>query len=160
MTVGAAAWRCSMALPRGLVPMVSCGDENNGICGYFDVQHAYSHKLTIAFNGMNTLTAKYHPYQFAAKDDVAVCSPKRPLRLTTQLFIQVMLAREQWRFSYYRKCFKDKLERVTIPMPAKGDQIDEKVIERLMQTTPYWEFLKDRLNQSADPATQIELSLT
>ena len=62
-------------------------------------------RLTIAFNG-STLAAKYHPYAFAAKDDVAVCFPKSKLRVTTELFIQVMLGREQWRFSYYRKCYR------------------------------------------------------
>ena len=81
-------------LPAGKVPIVSCGDLDNGVCGYFDVdKHVYDHKMTVAFNGA-TLSAKYHPYSFAAKDDVAVCSPRKPLRLTTELFIQVMLQRE------------------------------------------------------------------
>lgn len=135
-------------LPRGSVPIVSCGDGNNGVCGYFDVKHVYTHKMTIAFNGMNTLTAKYHPYPFAAKDDVAVCFPKQPLRLTTQLFIQVMLSREQWRFSYYRKCYKEKLTKLTIPMPTRNGKIDEQIIEELMRSTPYWSFLRDRLHQT------------
>ncbi|HEY5298686.1 MAG TPA: hypothetical protein VIK59_12270 [Verrucomicrobiae bacterium] len=135
-------------LPAGIVPVVSCGDLDNGVCGYFEIKkHVYHHRMTIAFNG-STLSAKYHPYQFAAKDDVAVCFPKQPLRLTTELFIQVMLAREQWRFSYYRKCYKEKLERVTVPLPAKDNQVDEETIENLMQTTSYWSFLKDRLHNS------------
>ncbi|MGD0261982.1 MAG: hypothetical protein ABSD29_19610 [Verrucomicrobiota bacterium] len=133
-------------LPAGAVPVVSCGDLENGVCGYFEIKkHVYRHKMTIAFNG-STLSAKYHPYLFAAKDDVAVCFPKQPLRLTTELFIQVMLSREQWRFSYYRKCYKQKLERVTVPLPAKDSKIDEETIENLIQSTTYWSFLKERLH--------------
>jgi hypothetical protein len=131
--------------PPGPIPVVSCGDLDNGVCGYFDItKHVYDHKMTIAFNG-STLSAKYHPYRFAAKDDVAVCVPKKPLRLTTELFIQVMLRREQWRFSYYRKCFKAKLERVTVPLPKLGDAIDEAAIQSVMKATPYWKYLHERL---------------
>lgn len=133
-------------LPAGKVPIVSCGDLDNGVCGYFDVdKHVYDHKMTVAFNGA-TLSAKYHPYSFAAKDDVAVCSPRKPLRLTTELFIQVMLQRERWRFSYYRKCYREKLERVTVPLPMLNGQIDEDAIENVMRSTPYWEYLKERLH--------------
>lgn len=133
-------------LPHGKVPMVACGDLDNGVCGYFDVdKKIYDHKMTIAFNGA-TLSAKYHPYKFAAKDDVAVCVPKSSIRLTTQLFIQVMLSREKWRFSYYRKCYKEKLERVTVPLPAKSGVIDEDAIEEVMKITPYWKYLQDRLH--------------
>jgi hypothetical protein len=57
----------------------------------------YNRKLTIAFNGMNTLTTKYHPYDFATKDDVAVWVPRKPWRLSTIVFVQLMMAREKWR---------------------------------------------------------------
>lgn len=140
------------ALPAGSVPVVSCGDADNGISGYYGVEKPlYRNRLTVAFNGMNTLTAKYHPYEFAAKDDVAICIPKRPLRLTTELFIQVMLNRERWRFSYYRKCYREKLERLAVLLPVKAGVIDEDGIQELMKATPYWAFLKDRLGSRAAP---------
>lgn len=133
-------------LSTGNVPIISCGDMDNGVCGYFQVdkKYVYRDKITIAFNG-STLSAKYHPYDFATKDDVAVCFPKKKLRLTTEMFIQVMLRREQWRFSYYRKCYKDKLARVTVPLPVKDGQIDEDAIQSVMKTTPYWQYLDKRL---------------
>jgi len=136
-------------LPSGKIPVVSCGDLDNGVCGYFDIpdENIYSHKMTIAFNG-STLSAKYHPYQFGAKDDVAICFPKREMRLTTLLFIQVVLRREQWRFSYYRKCYREKLERVSVPLPVKAGDIDEDVIEQAMRLSPYWGYLATRLHDS------------
>lgn len=139
------------ALGDGPVPVVSCGDDNNGISAYCNVvDHLHQGHLTIAFNGMNTLTAKYHPYQFAAKDDVAVCSPRVAMQITTELFISVMLNRERWRYSYFRKCFIDKLERVKILLPTTPEGIlDEDTIARVIQATPYWTFLSARLAAQA-----------
>jgi hypothetical protein len=139
-------------LPPGEIPIVSCGDANNGISGFVRVpeDRVYHHKLTIAFNGMNTLTAKYHPYQFAAKDDVAICFPRTPLQLSTELFIQIMLNRERWRYSYYRKCFMEKLKRFAVFLPTKQGQINEDGMRTIMETTPYCTFLKNRLTPSAN----------
>ena len=127
-------------VPGGAIPLISCGDADNGITGFVDVpsDHVYEGRLTIAFNGMNTLTTKYHPYRFATKDDVAICVPRKAMRLTTEVFIQAMINRERWRYSYYRKCFVDKLRRFAISLPAKGDEIDEDVIAELVESTPYW----------------------
>src|ERR1035437_5548428 len=76
-------------LPVGDIPLISCGDDKNGICAFVDVpfDQLYKYKLTVAFNGMNTLTTKFHPYEFAAKDDVAVCTPLNPMRTST-LFLR------------------------------------------------------------------------
>jgi len=132
-------------LPPGSVPVVSCGEAENGIAGYFDVPGPYNRdKLTIALNGSPLLT-KYHPYEFAAKDDVAVCTAKNPLRLTTLLFIQVALNRERWRYSYYRKCYMDKLRRLRLLLPAANGELDEDTMEKVWDNTPYWAFLRHRL---------------
>lgn len=134
------------ALPAGDIPVVSCGDRENGISAYRDVyEPIYRNKLTIAFNGMNTLTAKYHPYQFAAKDDVAVCTPKQPLKLTTLLFVPVMLNRERWRYSYYRKCFVEKLKRFKVMLPVKDGAIDEDTIRAIMESSHGWASLHPQL---------------
>jgi type I restriction enzyme M protein len=122
---------------------VSCGDANNGIMALVDVpkNRIYNHRLTIAFNGVNTLTAKYHPYRFAAKDDVAICEPREPRRLSTEVFIQLMLNRERWRYSYCRKCYMDKLKRFSIPLPVRDGQLDEDTMEAILAAHPYWQFI-------------------
>ena len=130
-------------IPAGDVPVVSCGDANNGISGFHDVKrHFYRDRLTIAFNGMNTLTAKYHPYRFAAKDDVAICLPLRPLRLSTEIFIQTMLNRERWRYSYYRKCFAEKLRRFSILLPTRDGELDEGTMKTVVLSSPYWTYIE------------------
>jgi hypothetical protein len=134
-------------LPSGTVPVVSCGDHDNGVIGYFDVGNAptFSERITIAFNGENALTAKYHSYKFAAKDDVAVCLPKKPLLPTTELFIQTMVNRERWRYSYYRKCYADKLRRFQVALPAKGGELDEATIKAVVEASPYWGYVRSRV---------------
>jgi hypothetical protein len=135
------------SLPSGSVPIISCGDADNGVSGYVDVKGTtYRNRLTIAFNGMNTLTAKYHPYEFAAKDDVAICEPRIPLRLTTELFIQMMINRERWRYSYYRKCFADKLRRFTISLPCTKSGMDEDMMQAVLEAAPYWDYIRERAN--------------
>jgi hypothetical protein len=132
-------------LSAGTVPVVSCGNEDNGVAGYFDVRkHLHANCLTIALNG-STLAAKYHPYQFAAKDDVAVCIPCRPLQVTTILFIQAVLEMERWRYSYYRKCYMNKLRRFTVTLPSKDDELDEGTMAAVVTGAPYWDYLSTRI---------------
>jgi hypothetical protein len=134
------------ALPPGDIPIISCGDANNGVSTFVGAKEkTYRNRLTIAFNGMNTLTAKYHPYEFAAKDDVAICVPRSPLRLTTELFIQMMLNRERWRYSYYRKCFADKLRRFTVQLPATGGVLDEDTMQSVVEAAPYWDYIRAKI---------------
>ena len=130
----------------GNVPLVSCGDEDQGVVAHVEAPEEYIHHhcLTIALNG-RPLTTKYHPYPFAAKDDVAIAVPRISMELPTLLFAQMMLNRERWRYSYYRKCFIDKLRRFLVPMPVKAGEIDEQGIEAVMATTPYWDYLTRRL---------------
>lgn len=136
-------------LPSGTVPLVSCGDEDHGVVAYVDApeEHLHTHCLTIALNG-RPLTTKFHPYNFAAKDDVAVAIPRFSPKLSTLLFIQMMLNRERWRYSYYRKCFIDKLRRSVVPMPFKGGELDEQGMAAVIATTPYWDYLAQRLARS------------
>ena len=135
-------------LRAGPIPVISCGDRNNGIAGYFDVDETHQGRLTIALNG-STLATKYHPYVFAAKDDVAVCTPRDPMRLTTQLFVQMMINRDRWRYSYYRKCYLGKLRRFDVMLPAINGELDEDTMERVIETTPYWSYLSERLEETA-----------
>jgi hypothetical protein len=50
------------------VPLISCGEENNGLIGYYDIpsDKTYARVLTVAFNGF-PLTTKFHPYRFGCQ---------------------------------------------------------------------------------------------
>lgn len=132
-------------LDPGDIPVVSCGDLENGIAGFYDVrEHLRANQLTIALNG-STLTAKFHPYTFAAKDDVAVCTPREPRRVTTLLFVQAVLGMERWRYSYYRKCYLNKLARFAVTLPECNGELDEDTMESVVATAPYWDYLATRV---------------
>ena len=106
-------------LDAGTVPLVSCGDVNHGFLGLFDIppENTYADCITVAYNGQ-PLTAKFRPYGFGAKDDVGVMIPHQPLGQLTLVYIAGQINALRWRFSYGRKCFKDKLSRLEIDVPA------------------------------------------
>ena len=56
---------------KGDLPLISCKTEDHGVEGYFDilVDKTYINAVTIACDG-TPLTTFYHPYRFAAKDNV------------------------------------------------------------------------------------------
>jgi hypothetical protein len=134
-------------LNPGEVPVVSCADDGAADVAGFDVsrRYVYSDCLTIAFNG-RPLTTQIHPYEFAAKDDVAVAVPKTALPIEAIVYIQTVLNAERWRFSYSRKCFMAKLRRLTVTLPTTADGLLD--VEQMMGTVraqPYWWFLAPRL---------------
>ncbi|MGI9071936.1 MAG: hypothetical protein ACR2JB_11650 [Bryobacteraceae bacterium] len=126
-------------LDSGSVPLISCGDFTNGLVGYFDIPEKwiYSHAVTVAYNGSWPLTTKFHPYQFGAKDDVAVLVPILPMKDAVMLYVAALLNRMIWRYSYGRKCFKEKLQDVLLLMPVsrepEQDTIDDTLPEILFK---------------------------
>ena len=129
-------------LDPGETPLISCGDVDNGFVGNFTIPVDKRHErcLTVAYNGRPLMT-KFHPYEFGTKDDVAVLKPRLELQDATLLFVAASLNRLQWRYSYGRKCFRQKLQGVEIllPMTSDGD-IDEDLILTLFADIPYWDF--------------------
>lgn len=146
-------------LDSGNTPLISCGDTNNGLVGYFDVPEdkTYRRSITVAYNGQ-PLTAKYHPYGFGAKDDVAVLVPKNgPMRDTTLLYVAAFLNGTQWRYSYGRKCFKEKLTnlRVAVPVLASDeDTIDEDAIAKLFPEN-FEQFIPERVSAGIATIPQL-----
>jgi type I restriction enzyme M protein len=125
-------------LEPGKIPLVSCGDTDNGVMGYFavPVKKQYSNKITVAYNGSWPIMSKFHPYTFGAKDDVAVLLPIEPMSTLAQLHVAALLNRMTWRYSYGRKCFREKLEDVQLPVPTKtvGEKlsIDEEAVQAVL----------------------------
>lgn len=124
-------------LDTGTVPLVSCGDVNHGFLGLFDIppEHAYADTITVAYNG-KPLTAKFRPYTFGAKDDVGVFLPHEPLHQLTLAYVAGLLNSMRWRFSYGRKCFREKLVRLEIDLPGEREggtvRVDEDGIAKAL----------------------------
>ena len=121
-------------LGDGPVPLISCGDTDNGLVGYFAIPAEKRHRnaITVAYNGQ-PLLAKFHPYEFGAKDDVAVLTPLSPTQPTTLFYIAALLNTMTWRYSYGRKCFRAKLGEVSVPLPmvTNTGELDETLITQI-----------------------------
>lgn len=107
-------------LAPGSVPLVSCGDINHGFIGRFDIppEKRYANVITVAYNGFYTLTAKYRPYEFGAKDDVGILRPRQKTDELSLVYVVAMINALRWRYSYGRKCFKGKLGELLIDVPV------------------------------------------
>lgn len=124
-------------LDPGNIPLVSCGDVNHGFLDRFNIppKRRYSEAVTVAYNGA-PLTAKYRPYEFGAKDDIGVLIPRVKVNPVTLVYVVVVLNAMRWRFSYGRKCFRNKLELLEIEVPIiheDGDcRLDETRISEIV----------------------------
>jgi hypothetical protein len=127
-------------LPSGTTPLISCGDQDNGIIGFVSVsdEAVHANALTIAYNGDWPLMAKFHPYTFAAKDDVAVLTPLDTMALPTALFIQMLFNREIWRHSYGRKLYRGRLEKFELRVPWKAGSLDHDGMAAWLASSPLW----------------------
>jgi hypothetical protein len=63
--------------------------------------------------------------------------------------VEVILKPEQWRYSNYRKASQDKLRRFEVLLPVRAGSIDEAAIRQVVDATPYWSYLRQRLGALA-----------
>ena len=125
--VDSGEFHATRELDPGEVPLIGCGAVEDGLIGYFDipVEDRRRNTITVAYNGSWPLLAKFHPYEFGAKDDVAVLTPHTPMRDQTLLYVAAVLNMMTWRYSYYRKTFRARVRNTIIPMPMNAGHIDE-----------------------------------
>jgi type I restriction enzyme M protein len=133
-TLRPGSFHATWELDPGDVPLVSCGWENNGVIGYYDIQPGDLHEraLTVAFNGA-PLTTHFHPYRFGAKDDVAVLEPVDPLPDSLLIYVAAVLNSKVWRYSYGRKCYREKLARVDLALPVTANALDPTLANELLE---------------------------
>lgn len=150
-------------LEPGTIPLVSCGEAMNGIVGFYDIspENRYRWAVTAGYAGQ-PLNAKFHPYEFGAKDDVGLLLPLTELLDTTLLFVAAMLNRMRWRYSFGRKCYWEKMSRLRIPLPmtrvGQDYEIDEDYIESAFERTDLWRFVRSRAQANIDPSVKAVLS--
>lgn len=122
----------SNQLDSGDAPLIGCGFLNMGVEGFFsfDASETNENAVTIAGDGSYPLTAFYHDYVFAAKDNVVVCIPKDNMSLAVRQYLAVTITKSNWRFSYGRKCYHGKLleQRFLLPVNGHGE-FDKEFVE-------------------------------
>jgi hypothetical protein len=133
-------------LEEGIYPTVSRVDSDNGIVGFYQKPK----RAKIYPKGIITVSTvtgdaflQYTP--FIATDNVVMCIPKKPLQVSTLVYIQALLNRVKWRYSYGRQCYKGNFEKTVINLPVnrEGD-IDKDYIESIVTKQPYWNEFRNR----------------
>lgn len=134
-------------LEEGIYPTISRVSDNNGVVGFYNkpVKAKVFPKGIIT---VSTVTGDAFVQQtpFIATDNVVMCIPKRPLRISTLLYIVTLLNKVKWRYSYGRQCYKGNFRKTVLSLPVINDDvIDEDYIEGLVTSLPYWDEYKARL---------------
>ncbi len=134
-------------LEEGSYPTVSRVSVNNGVTGFYKkpAKAKILPKITLT---VSTVTGdafiQYSP--FIATDNVVICVPLNPMKVTTLLYIQALLNKVKWRYSYGRQCYRGNFEKTVIKLPVlKNGDINESYIEGLVTSLPYWNEYKTRL---------------
>lgn len=134
----------------GNFPTVSRITINNGIIGFFDKpDKAHTHPklwLTVSTTSGN---AFIQLTDFIATDNVVLLEPKLKLKLTSLIFIQFMINKVNWRYSYGRQCYKKKFEKTIITLPTKDNgELDEDNIETIVKNSKYFDYIDDYLKNN------------
>ena len=80
---------------------------------------------------------------FIATDNVLICKPKMPLRITSLIYIQALINKVKWRYSYGRQCYKRIFQKAVIYLPITSDgKPDEDYMEATVTEQHYWEYFK------------------
>jgi hypothetical protein len=134
-------------LEDGDYPTVSRVSVNNGVTGFYKKPSKAKilPKITLTVSTVSGDAFIQHS-PFIATDNVVICKPKSPMRVTTLIYLQALLNKVKWRYSYGRQCYKGNFEKTVVKLPIlKDGEIDEDYIENLVTSLPYWDEYKARL---------------
>lgn len=99
----------------GKYPYVTTQATNNGVCDFYDYYTEEGNVLTI-----DSATIGYCSYQeenFSASDHVEKLIPKFQLNKYIALFLVAIINKNQFKFSYGRKCNQKQIRNIEIMIP-------------------------------------------
>lgn len=118
---------------RGDKPYVTTQAVNNGIEGFFNISTEDGNVLTV-----DSAVLGYCSYQekdFSASDHVEKLIPKFSMNKYIAMFLVTLINKEQYRYSYGRKCSQKKLKISKVKLPAIQNDYGE--------YEPDWQFMED-----------------
>ena len=134
-------------LEKGKLATISRISTENGLVGFYEKPSEAKEypPLTIT---VSTVTG--HAFlqinPFIATDNVVICKPKKPYKITTLLYIQAFLNKVKWRYSYGRQCYKRIFQKTIVFLPITNkNEIDEEYIAKIVKNQPYWKEFEKRL---------------
>jgi hypothetical protein len=121
---------------NGEYSYVTTQSTNNAVDGYYDFYTENGNVLTIdsAVLGFCSYQAK----NFSASDHVEKLTPKFDLNKHIALFLVTIINREQYKYSYGRKCNQTKIKDTIIKLPVTPQGLpDWNYMENYIKALPY-----------------------
>ena len=125
------------AYGKGEYPYVTTQAVNNGVEGYFNYCTERGRVLTVDSAVLGFCS--YQEKDFSASDHVEVLRPKFEMTKYIALFLTTIINREQYRYSYGRKCSQTKLRRSQLKLPVT------------QEGTPDWKYMEDFVKDQIIP---------
>lgn len=118
---------------NGIYPYVTTQAENNGIDNYYDFYTENGIVFTVDSAVLGFCA--YQELNFSASDHVEKLIPRFECNKFIALFITTLINKEQYRYSYGRKCNQTKLKKskIKLPITSKGKP-DWDFIENYVKT--------------------------
>ena len=114
---------------KGEYPYVTTQAVNNGIEGYYNYWTEKGGVLTVDSAVLGFCS--YQEKNFSASDHVEVLTPLFEMNKYIAIFLVTLINKEQYRYSYGRKCSQIKLRNSKIKLPVTPSG------------TPDWKFMED-----------------
>ena len=114
---------------KGEYPYVTTQAVNNGIEGYYNYWTEKGGVLTVDSAVLGFCS--YQERNFSASDHVEILTPLFEMNRYVALFLTTLINKEQYRYSYGRKCSQIKLRNARIKLPVTPEG------------TPDWQFMED-----------------
>lgn len=108
---------------EGDIPVISTKTANCGVNGFYDIEPSFKkNHITI---GRIYCNANVQLYDFSTvPDDMFVLKPLIDIDKEFLFYVAVFIRLEKWKFNFYRKVRKEKIENINIILPMKDDEID------------------------------------
>mgnify|MGYP002515207303 CR=1 FL=1 len=109
---------------------------NNGVEGFYNYSTEKGGVLTVDSAVLGFCS--YQEKDFSASDHVEILRPKFSMNKYIALFLTTIINREQYKYSYGRKCSQVKLKRSRIKLPVTPEGTpDWQFMENYIKSLPY-----------------------
>lgn len=122
---------------NGLYPYVTTQAVNNGVESFYDLWTEEGGVLTVDSAVLGYCS--YQAMRFSASDHVEKLIPRFSMNKYIAMFLVALINKEQYRYSYGRKCSQTKLHssKIKLPVIPGTNNPDWKFMEDYIKSLPY-----------------------
>lgn len=144
---------------QGTLNVIQSGEENNGILGYINFNYVkemnYTYSLSPCLTVARTGSAGYVSFQrngCVVGDSAKILILKKNNILSEYyLFVQAVMSKLRYKYSYGRKVTENKYLNETIKLPIQRDKNHKPIIDETKKYSdrgyiPDWNFMKSYIN--------------